>query len=227
MSDYIEVMVIVEGKTEEIFIESIVIPYLAKKNIFMHATQISKPGQKGGDVRFSRAVRDLETHLKQRSDTYVTTFIDYYGTKEWPGYDDVRTVRIPSRIAKIINDATKAKVIESFAEQRAAERFIPFIAVHEFEALLFSNTEILSKQLGIKISQIEEVLTTCGEPEAINNSPQTAPSKRLDLWSKGGKFPKTTTGIAVAKEIGIKQIRQKCPVFNSWLEKLEKLKPLI
>jgi len=159
MNDYIEVMVIVEGKTEEIFVESIVIPYLAKKNIFMHAT--------------------------------------------------------------------KAKVIESFAEQRAAERFIPFIAVHEFEALLFSNTEILSKQLGIKISQIEEVLTTCGEPEAINNSPQTAPSKRLDLWSKGGKFPKTTTGIAVAKEIGIKQIRQKCPVFNSWLEKLEKLKPLI
>jgi hypothetical protein len=223
MSNYIDVMVIVEGKTEEIFINSLVQPYLAQKSIFMQATQISKPGQKGGDVRFSRAVKDFEIHLKQRSDTYVTTFIDYYGTKEWPGLDSVRSVKKPSKIAKIINDSTKAQVLELFPAQRADKRFVPFIAVHEFEALLFSNTEILSSQLGIDMSQIEEVLVKCGEPEAINNSPQTAPSKRLDLWSKDGKFPKTTAGIAIASKIGIKQIREKCPLFNAWLETFEKI----
>lgn len=55
MNNFIEVIVIVEGKTEQIFIETVLAPYLAPKNIFMTATQISKPGQKGGDVKFSRA----------------------------------------------------------------------------------------------------------------------------------------------------------------------------
>jgi len=77
MSNYIEVIAIVEGKTEQIFIESILAPYIGHKNIGIRATQVSKPGQKGGDVRFSRVKRDLEHNLRQRTDTYVTTFIDY------------------------------------------------------------------------------------------------------------------------------------------------------
>jgi hypothetical protein len=71
MSEYIEVMVIVEGKTEQMFIERILAPYLGHKNIGMRATQVSKPGQKGGDVRFSRVQKDLGNHLKQRSDVYI------------------------------------------------------------------------------------------------------------------------------------------------------------
>ena len=59
--------------------------------------------------------------------------------------------------------------------------------------------------------------------EVINNSPETAPSKRLDKWSKNGEFPKTTTGIAIARSIGIPQMREKCPLFNSWLERFESL----
>ena len=82
MSDYIEVIAIVEGKTEQVFVESVLQPYLAQQNIFISATQVSKPGQKGGDVRFSRVSRDIERHLKQRPDTYVTTLVDYYGIKE-------------------------------------------------------------------------------------------------------------------------------------------------
>ncbi|MGI6657283.1 MAG: DUF4276 family protein [Desulfobulbus sp.] len=68
MSDFIEVIAIVEGKTEEIFINSLLKPYLAEKKIFMTPTQVSKPGQKGGDVRFERVKRDIENHLKQRAD---------------------------------------------------------------------------------------------------------------------------------------------------------------
>jgi Domain of unknown function (DUF4276) len=68
MSNYINVVAIVEGKTEQIFIEQILKPYLAEKMIFMSATQVTKPGQKGGDVRFSRIKKDLELHLKQRQD---------------------------------------------------------------------------------------------------------------------------------------------------------------
>jgi hypothetical protein len=218
MSSCIEVMVIVEGKTEEIFIKNLVSPYLARNNIFMHATQISKPGQKGGDVKFERAKRDFGNHLKQRPNTYVTLFVDYYGIKsDWPGLNDVRKGATPKEIAETINGATKAKVVSLFGEQLADERFIPFIAVYEFEALLFSDAEILSSSIGVSTSRVDADLTDFGEPEAINNSPETAPSKRLDAWSKGSKFRKTTTGITIAQEIGIEKMREKCPLFNQWL----------
>ncbi len=224
MSNCIYVMAIVEGKTEEIFIKNLVSPYLAKKNIFIQATQISKPGQKGGDVRFDRTKRDLEIHLKQRSDTYVTLFVDYYGIKsDWPGVKSVREGASSSEISKTINEATKTKVVDLFGEQRADERFIPFIAVYEFEALLFSDAEILSSNLEIKASLVEDVLNEFGQPEAINNSPQTAPSKRLDKWSRNKKFPKTRMGIKIAQEIGIKKIREKCPLFNNWLIEFENI----
>lgn len=222
MSNCIEVMAIVEGKTEEIFINSMVQPHLADKNIFVRATQITKPGQKGGDVRFERAKKDLGMHLKQRPDTYVTLFVDYYGIKsDWPGLSDIRQGATPAEISETINAATKKEVVKLYADQRADKRFVPFIAVHEFEALLFSNPESLSTRLGVELARVEKVLQECGEPEAINNDPVRAPSKRLDAWSKNGKFRKTTTGIAIAREIGIIKIREKCPLFNSWLKTFE------
>lgn len=223
MSDYVEVIAIVEGKTEQIFIEKILAPHLGYKNIGIRATQVSKPGQKGGDIRFSRIKRDLERHLKQRSNTYITTFIDYYGTKEWPGLDLVTPHSLPADIAQTINEATKVEVTSLFSEQQAEGRFIPFVAVHEFEALLFSDAKILAEQLGIFEAQVETVISECGSPEAINNNPRTAPSKRLDAWSANGKFVKTTMGITIARQIGIEKMRSECPLFNEWLNVLESI----
>lgn len=223
MSKYIEVIAIVEGKTEQVFIQRVLAPYLGYKNIGMRVAQVSKPGQKGGDIRFSRVKDDLGRHLKQRSDTYITTFIDYYGIKEWPGLEFLSPQALPAQIAEKINEATKAQVISLFPAQNAVRRFIPFIAVHEFEALLFSDTKILARHLGISESKVVAVLTKCGSPEAINNSPQTAPSKRLHAWTPTGKFTKTSVGINIAKEIGIDKIRSKCPLFDAWLHIIEEL----
>jgi hypothetical protein len=189
----------------------------------MYATQVSKPGQKGGDVRFIRVQKDLEIHLKQRSDTFVTTVIDYYGTKEWPGLDLVQPSSNPSQIAEIINTETMNAVKSLFPQLQVDRRFIPYMAIHEFEALLFSDSSAIAAELGIEEKEINAVLKKCGEPEAINNSPQTAPSKRLDGWSKNGEFAKTTTGITIAQSIGISVMRQKCPLFNSWIETIEKI----
>jgi len=35
------------------------------------------------------------------------------------------------------------------------------------------------------------------------------------------RFKKITTGIAVAREIGLEKIREYCPIFNDWLTVLE------
>lgn len=221
MNNFIEVITIVEGKTEEIFVNSLLQPYLAEKMVFMTATQVSKPGQKGGDVRFERVKKDLEIHLKQRTDTYVTTLVDFYGVRDWPGIDLVPTNAPPAKIAEIINGATLATVVELFAEQGADQRFIPHMAIHEFESLLFSDSASLASELNIAEEKVKAVLSECGEPEAINNSPVTAPSKRLDGWSRNGAFPKTTSGIAVARSIGVHKMREQCPLFNAWLQRFE------
>jgi hypothetical protein len=221
MSKYIEVIVIVEGKTEEIFIKRVLSKYLADRNIYMTPIQISKPGQKGGDVRFSRAIKDISLHMKQRPDTYISLFFDYYGVKEWPGLESARKEQVPKNIAQTINDATHQAVNQELSEYRSVTRFVPHVAVHEFESLLFSDPAKLAQALRVEITAVKSILDQFDDPEKINDSQETAPSKRLEkLYSR---YKKTNTGIVIAQEIGIELMRRKCQVFNSWIERLEQL----
>lgn len=224
MSNYIEVIAIVEGRTEQTFIEKVVQPYLAPKNIFIRATQVSKPGQKGGDVRFERVKQDIAIHLKQRPDIYVTTMIDYYGIKEWPGIDGVPQNSSIKEISKYLNDQTLSALYKDLPPRlQIKNRFIPYMIMHEFEALLFSDSKILAQSLNIDEHKITKAIKTFSTPEEINNSRETAPSKRLDGFTATGKFAKTTTGIAIAIKIGVPCIREKCFLFNEWLESIENL----
>lgn len=222
MNSYTEVIAVVEGKTEQIFIEKILAPYLGHKNIGIRATQVSKPGTKGGDVKFSRVERDLSNHLKQRNDTYVTTFVDYYGTNEWPGLDQINTNQEPIAIAQILNTSAKAVMIEQLPLCNVVDRYIPFVAVHEFEALLFSDAVALADELKVDLGLVNRIIEGCGSVEKINNSPQTAPSKRLS--GLNSRFKKTTTGISIAERIGIEKMRQASPLFDDWLGALESIK---
>ncbi|RKY04780.1 MAG: hypothetical protein DRP56_09640 [Planctomycetota bacterium] len=222
MSNSVNIMAVVEGTTEQFFIRDILAPYLWPKEIFITPVIVTKPGQKGGDVKFSRVKNDIEKYLKQRRDTYLTLFIDYYGIKsDWPGLSEAKLKNNPEEKAEQINQATLGEIEELWPRCRPAMRFIPYIAMHEFEALLFSNSTILAQKLNVQTSCVDSILNECGGPENIDDSPQTAPSKRLESLSP--RFKKTTTGIAIAKEIGVPAIRGRCPIFNEWLTKLESL----
>jgi hypothetical protein len=118
MNNFAEIVAIVEGPTEQIFIRDIVTPHLATRNVFLTPIILSKPGQNGGDVKFVRAKNDFEHHLKQRIDTYLTLFIDYYGIKKgWPGRDlsdAERNTLSTAHKAKKVNDATLQEVCQFF-----------------------------------------------------------------------------------------------------------------
>ncbi len=222
MSDYIEIMIIAEGHTEKRFIDEILTPYMSSKNTFIRGQLVGKPGHKGGDIRFSRVEKDVAIHLKQRKDTFVSIFVDYYGIeKNWPGLNEAHQCNSPKAIADAMNRATKEKMLSKFAEYGADYRFVPFIAVHEFEALLFSDVKILASQLKVDPAIVEKILEECREPENINNSPNSAPSKRLKRIFD--PYKKKTNGITIANLIGIEKMRSKCPVFNEWLTTLENL----
>ena len=224
MNKSVTVMIVVEGATEQAFVEHVLAPYLSAKGIFVRATQISKKGQKGGDVKFDRAKRDILNFLKQRKDLYVATFIDYYGVKEWPGLAALRMMNNPSPtvIAARMNEGAVAEICKEIPNSQIEKRYLPFTAVHEFETLLFSDSRVLASELGIDQCAVDTVVRECGSPEAINNHPETAPSKRLEKWTND-HYRKTVQGVVIATKIGIGKMRASCLNFNAWLLRLEGL----
>jgi hypothetical protein len=218
MSNYARIHCLAEGETEQIFVEKILRPYLATKNIGIYCSLI---GKRGGDIRFDRAKKDLKAFLLGDTGCYLTLMVDFYGTskKDWPGLSDACLHATPHAKAQTVKQATDVAVTEIVSTD-ACRRFISYISMHEFEALLFSDPPALAEGLGVDIRKVNDILNG-NSPEEINNSPQTAPSKRLEALMPN--YKKTITGIAVAEKIGIDKMRQACPLFNQWLQQIEAL----
>ena len=71
------VHLIVERQTELLFCRDVLAPYMGEKGIILTTSLISKPGSNGGNVRFSRARRDILNHLREKSAPIVSTMVDY------------------------------------------------------------------------------------------------------------------------------------------------------
>lgn len=102
-------------------------------------------------------------------------------------------------------------------------RFVPFVVVHEFEALLFSDCAAFSRAIyrpDLKAA-FTAIRNKFGTPEDINDSPVTAPSKRVEALVPG--YQKPFFGALAIIEIGLPQIRSECPHFDRWLRRLEAL----
>ncbi|WP_211193645.1 DUF4276 family protein [Pyxidicoccus fallax] len=101
---------------------------------------------------------------------------------------------------------------------------MPYLQVHEFEALLFSDVATTGYVLGATPSELQQLQKIRGAfetPEHINDSPETAPSKRLlQLFPR---YDKTFFGPAAVSRIGLEAVRRECPHFASWLTTLERL----
>ncbi len=170
MSEFAELIVSVEGRTEQHFIKRILGPYLALSNVYVTPIFLDKSRQRGGDVKFSRAKNDIGRHLKQRADTWISLMIDHYGIKpDWPGYEDSKIQADHSRKAETMNQATADQVAELFPEHNSGRRFIPYVSMYETESLYFGDPECLTHKLGAQRSAIDAIRGECGEPEKIND----------------------------------------------------------
>lgn len=105
-------------------------------------------------------------------------------------------------------------------------RFVrPYVQMYEFEGLLFSDIEQFQYVLDGWDAEVRKILIRIREqfstPEDINNSRQTAPSKRILDAFPNGSYNKTEHGPVIADAIGLEKIRQQCPNFNAWMSMLE------
>ena len=207
-------IILVEGDTEEEFVKESLLPHFHGRNIF-DITPIkitTKVGFKGGFVNYDHLKRDVVLFLKQRRETVITTFLDYFRIPHnIPNYQNCQTIHDIDARLECLETAMKHDIDDS--------RFHPYIQKHEFEALLFSSNAGFERYYSMAVArETEKIIQNYSNPEDINDAPQTAPSKRLlDLIPT---YNKVADGNILALEIGIQTILQKCPRFQNWIETL-------
>lgn len=216
-------IIICEGPTEALFTNQVLRKHFAKRNMQLFTPYPKWSG--GGDIDWKRLYKDILLHLKTDKKAYVTTFIDLYGLSnpsEFPGWKEGLKLsgNIYHRIA-FLENAMLETIDDDFRY-----RFIPNYIIHEFEGLLFNDIQyfddLLEENEYKNKNELQKVLQQYSNPELINESPQTAPSKRLE-YKILKSYSKTDFGVRLAVHIGLEKIRTKCPHFNDWITKLENL----
>lgn len=212
----IRINIICEGQTEENFVKEILAPHLALKGI--EAT----PHNLGTGTNYDKLRKKIIKWLKEEPKSWVTTLIDLYAMPDdFPGWAEHRNKPTQDKILAL-ESALKTDIERENVDNW---RFIPHYQLHEFEALLFSNPEVMENWLGIdspvRPGTFAAIRRAFNTPEDINDKRETAPSKRISGLVKN--YQKPTMGMIIAGEIGLEKMRAECPHFNAWLITLERL----
>ena len=217
-----------EGQTEQTFADEVLKPHLAKFGVYMRKPLLIESAKKkgriyrGGGQNFNAMQDDIQRLLNQESGSgvFFTTMIDLYALHR--GFLGVREAD------KLRNEPYKrVKALEkSWLDETGDPRFIPFIQLHEFEAYLFvdvSRFALFFEAADSRISALRETAKGVSSPELIDDGRDTAPSKRIIALFPEYEHRKITVGAQMARRIDLGNIRSKCPHFNGWVERLEKL----
>lgn len=219
----IRVHVICEGQTEEMFVNELLAPAFIGQGIHLIPALVGKPGHKGGNFQFQRLLTDVRNRLLGDRTAYCTTFFDYYGLpQEFPGKNTQPGQADIVDKAQALQIAMVEELTRSIGEG-PMRRFLPFVQMYEFEALLFSDPHALAQGIyrpGLSAA-LSQIRTSFGTPEHINNSPITAPSKRIIALAPG--YQKPLLGSLAAIEVGLEAMRNQCGLFNDWLIRIESL----
>jgi hypothetical protein len=215
------VLILVEGQTEERFVKDVLGPAFFDQELFFHATLLvtkrvkDGPNFKGGVTNFAKFRNDAQRLLNSAAGALVTTMLDYYRLPlDFPGMKSRPAHGTPGQRITHVEDAI-ARNFDS------PPNFVPFLALHEFEAWLFSSPTELPRALyeTRRQDEFEAIRAAVSTPEEINERPEFAPSKRIaNLFPA---YKKTLHGPTVAARIGLDQIRKECPHFNEWMNRLE------
>ena len=208
--------IIVEGQSERDFIEELVAPYLFKHEIYAVTPVLirtSKQGR-GGFVNYQHLKNDVKRLLLQQdADIVVSMLVDFFRCPELPDslkYDNIR------------DHIKRVEVMEQcIAEDISDRRFIPYIQLHEFEALLYASNVGFEMYFSDEQAMLTgQIVCEYDNPEAINSSPENAPSKRL--LRINNQYNKVIEGNLIALEVGLPAMLKRCPRFSQWIESLIK-----
>ena len=223
MPSHRRVHIICEGQTEEMFVNLVLQPHFDRHKIEVLPKLIGSYGHQGGNVGYKRIMTDVRLLLSIDPQSYVTTFIDFYGIyANFPGVPEAKTMHSARERHDEVVSAMYSQLSVDLGEDMAS-RVVPYIQMHEFEGILFSSPHDMAEGLlqPNLWKKFDKILFQFDTPEDINDSIETAPSKRVQHIFRG--YQKVLHGSIIARRIGLERIREACPLFDEWLYQLEHL----
>ena len=229
----IRLHIVAEGQTEESFVNRMIAGHLRNYDVITDVHCV-ETGRKtiGGSIRifrggissYEKIKKDIDLWSKQdrHPDSYFTTMVDFYGLSnlgdEFPGYHG--SIKEPDLYRRV------GIVEEAFKIDMGFQNFIPYLQLHEFEALLFSDPGKFDEEFvdhDIAVNNLKKLAEEFNSPEEIDEGILTAPSKRIIGEIPEYEYAKVSAGPLIAEKIGLQKIRECCAHFDSWLTSLEKL----
>ena len=216
--------IVTEGQSETNFVNRVMVPYFAGKCILIPITVVTKTENrhgktyKGGVGNYGQIRNTLLKTLANASknvDSYVTTMFDFYRLPtDVPGVLDAEKVNDSYKKVEIIEREIRK------AEGYGEKFFFPYIELHEFESMIFSDISKLEEAYFEEdLTALKECVKVLSNPELINDGAETAPSKRI--MNCISNFDKANVGVDVLGKIGIENIAAKCSHFAEWLQCIE------
>src|SRR5437899_2564220 len=133
------VLMLVEGPTEDRFVKDILRPHLEDRGATPISTILttkkvkSGPDFKGGVQSFQQVENDLRRLLRDTVAALVTAMFDFYVfPKDFSGWSDVKSRQSHQRVTEL--EAAMNRHVNH-------TRFRAHLMLHEYEGMLFSDTD--------------------------------------------------------------------------------------
>lgn len=219
----------VEGQTEAEYAKRVITPHLAAFNVFVTGIRFTGPGRRsessiprGGMLhKFMPTLKDMRLWTKEDkgADARFSMMVDFYHLPhDFPGFVAAKQKHGYIEQVKALQTALAAEIGD--------ERFIPYLQVHEFEALVLVDPLRLVELYEGRLARIQKLAEEChrfSTPEEINGGQHSHPKYRIKHPAVLPEYDENVAGPLVLEQIGLSKLREKCPHFNSWLTHLEGL----
>jgi Domain of unknown function (DUF4276) len=214
------ILVLVEGQTEETFVNTVLAPHLWGFEKAPEVTRVvtklieGRRAHRGGGSDYRMVEGDVR-RLLASSPAAVTTLFDYHQLRGFPGQSDLpSSASCHERVAHIER---------AFAASIGDARFLPNLVLHEFEGLLFAGPTVIAEVLlqPARAAELESIAAGYASPEEIDGGPETHPARRIERILPG--YEKVLHGPQIAARITLAGIRARCPHFHAWLTHIEGL----
>ena len=222
-------LVHVEGETEEVFVNEVLRGHLLASGYERVGARLlgnaRQRDRRGGIRGWDTVRRDIIRHLTEDPGCIATTMIDYYalpqsGGKAWPGRAYATSLPVPNKGPHV-----EAALLDDLANHMGPgfdrRRFLPFVVMHEFEGLLFSDCAAFARGVG------QGTLAIRSKTSGTNSiRPKTSTIRRSqhhrNEWRRSiPGYVKPLLGNLAALEIGLETITTACPHFRTWRAELE------
>jgi hypothetical protein len=234
----VKVICLAEGPSEANLVDRLLAPHLGMRGVDICAPTVTtsrdrKSGRvhKGGGRTIERYLNDLVKQYRQwrrHPRVWFTTCLDVHGLpSDFPERQKTFDIKDCRQRVKCLEELLMQAAVKKGMDQG---RFIPHLALHEFETLLFADIDKLCTKLFLnkrrEIEELKNSVAAFDDIEEINHTENGAPSKRIaskiPVYKKY-KANEQNGVIDVLEAITLLEIRKKCRHFDAWVTRLEQL----